>query len=288
MVETIGNPLSWTAKELALAGGHIARAEEALHGSAPAGTVPRVRRLDSADLIVALRRGWADFAATRSDVLVLVALYPLIGAVLFWLAAHASLIHLFLPVLSGFALVGPVAAVGLYELSRRRERGERAILWDALAIRRAPAFGAVVALGAMLLGLFVVWIAVATMIYQQTVGVVLPLTLGAVLVDLATTAAGLEALAIGTVVGCGFAAAVLVTSMVSFPLLLDRDVGLPRAVATSLRVARRNPGPVALWGGIVAVGLALGALPALVGLVVVVPVLGHATWHLYRAAVAWD
>jgi uncharacterized membrane protein len=92
------------------------------------------------------------------------------------------------------------------------------------------------------------------------------------------------------VLGCGvgflFAAAVLVTSVVSFPLLLDRPVGLPVAVATSIRVAAASPGPIAAWGLIVAAGLALGSLPLFLGLVFVLPVLGHATWHLYRRAVA--
>ncbi|MFC2969157.1 DUF2189 domain-containing protein [Acidimangrovimonas pyrenivorans] len=282
-MKTIGNPLSWTAQELVRAGGALAATEEALHGAGAA--PPEIRRITVDDLFRALRKGWEDFIATRSDVAVLVAIYPLTGALLYWLAGHADLLHLFLPALTGFALLGPVAAVGLYELSRRREAGERALLTDALAIHRVPAFGAVVTLGLLLLGLFLTWMTVATIVYGAVMGSAVPASLTAFLFRIVTTADGLWMLTVGGLIGLAFATAVLVLSLVSFPLLLDRDVGLPVAMATSLRVARRNPGAVALWGLIVAAGLALGALPALLGLVVVLPVLGHATWHLYRAAV---
>ena len=90
---------------------------------------------------------------------------------------------------------------------------------------------------------------------------------------------------IGSGVGFVFAALVLVISVVSVPLMLDRDVGMKTAVLTSVRAARENPVTIALWGLIVAVSLVLGSLPALLGLIFAMPVLGHATWHLYRALV---
>ena len=103
--------------------------------------------------------------------------------------------------------------------------------------------------------------------------------------EVLTTGAGWTMILVGCGVGFLFAALVLATSVVSFPLLLDRDVGLPVAVITSMRVAAANPLPIAVWGLIVAGGLLLGSIPFFLGLIVVMPILGHATWHLYRRTV---
>jgi uncharacterized membrane protein len=112
-----------------------------------------------------------------------------------------------------------------------------------------------------------------------------PATIGAFVRDVFTTAGGWSMILVGCGVGFLFAALVLATSVVSFPLLLDRDVGLPTAVITSMRVTAANPGPVAAWGLVVAGGLVLGSIPFFLGLIVVMPILGHATWHLYRRTV---
>src|SRR5690606_34564045 len=119
-------------------------------------------------------------------------------------------------------------------------------------------------------------------LWLATMGPEAPESLAAFLGEVFTTPEGWTMIALGLLLGFLFAALVLATSVVSFPLLLDRPVGLPVAVVTSVRLARQNPRTVALWGLIVAVALFLGALPLLVGLAVVMPVLGHATWHFYR------
>ena len=240
------------------------------------------------DLREVLRKGLDDFAATRTDVIFLCLLYPAIGLLLAWFALDRSLVPLLFPVMSGFALVGPVAAVGLYEISRRRERGEEPDWGHAFAVVKAPSFGAILALGLMLGALFVVWLLTAHGIYYATMGPEAPASLGAFVGDVFTTAGGWAMLIIGCAVGFLFAGLVLATSVVSFPLLLDRDVGVPVAVITSMRVTAANPVPIAVWGLIVAGGLVIGSIPFFLGLIVVMPILGHATWHLYRRTVVQE
>lgn len=283
MATTIGNPLSWGIRTLGAAGHEIGAAAREL-GSEGAG-IPEVRRIGVEDLRAALRLGIADFAALRSDVIVAALVYPVAGACLVWLAFHRDLLALAFPLLAGFALVGPAAAVGLYEMSRRREAGESVGWGDAFGVLGSPRFGAILALALGHLVVFVLWILTAHLISQATMGEAVPTSVGPFLTAVLTTPEGWAMMALGLPAGFLFAALVLMTSVVSFPLLLDRAVGLPVAVVTSVRVARRNPATVALWGLIVAVGLVLGSLPLLVGLAVVMPVLGHATWHLYRRAV---
>jgi uncharacterized membrane protein len=283
MPKTIGNPLSWTMSALSSAAGYASVV------TAPATADPNVRpetrKLVFADLREALRKGWEDLAAMRSDVMFACMLYPLMGAVLLALATQGSLTHLLFPVLSGFALVGPVAGLGLYELSRRREAGLE-LGWAAMfEVLRSPRFPRIVMLALFNGVLFMAWLLLADAIHAATLGTERPASLMALLTDALTTPAGWLMTLVGTAVGFVLAAAVLAVSVVSFPLLLDRDVSLPVAVMTSVQVARENPTVIAAWGLIVAGLLAVGILPFLIGLIVVLPVLGHATWHLYRKAV---
>lgn len=282
MSNTIGNPLSWSVDQLRSTGRGLGAATGRLGGG---GALPRVRRIEIADLREALRRGLDDFAACRSDVLFLGLLYPLMGVVLAWFAYDRNLVPLVFPLISGFALVGPVAGIGLYEMSRQREKGREPNWGDALAVARSPSIAAILVLGLVLLAVFGLWLLTAWGLYAATLGPEPPASIGAFAADAFGTGAGWAMILIGLAAGFCFAVLVLAISVVSFPLLLDRDVGVARAVVTSVEVAALNPKPVAAWGLIVAIGLALGALPLLLGLVFVMPVLGHATWHLYRRAV---
>lgn len=247
---------------------------------------PRVRQIGLADLREALRAGVRDLGASRADVLFLGLIYPTAGLVLATFAFNYALLPLVFPLVSGFALIGPLAAIGLYEISRRREKGEP-VTWTAAAdVLRSPNLGSVLGLGSILLILFFLWLAVAYGIYVATLGSTPPASIGGFVRDVFQTGAGWAMIVAGVGVGFLFAALAFAISVVSFPLLLDRNVGMATAVATSLRAVVENPGPMAAWGAIVAALLVVGSAPALVGLIVVMPVLGHATWHLYRRVVA--
>ncbi len=287
MQNHIRNPIEWGWDQLRFAGRAVGAGTHAIHGDdgARLAVRPAVRRIGAADIRHALARGFDDFAACRTDVMFLCLIYPLVGLLLARLAFGHDMLPLIFPLASGFALLGPVAAMGLYEMSRRRERGQ-AVNWaDAFAVVRSPAFASMVALGVVLLALFLAWLFAAWVIYAMTLGPQPPASVAAFARDVLTTEAGWTMIGVGMGVGFLFAVLVLAISVVSFPLLLDRDVGVAEAMRTSLRVVRANPGPMALWGIVVAGGLALGSIPLLLGLAIVVPVLGHATWHLYRRAV---
>jgi uncharacterized membrane protein len=283
----IRNPAEWGVDQLRTANQAVGRAGHSLRR--PAETrydpLPAVRRIGLADLRDALAGGVSDLGAYRSDVMFLCVVYPVAGLVLAWLAFGYDMVPLVFPLASGFALIGPVAAVGLYEISRRREQGDDITWADAFGVIRAPAFGAIVVLGLVLLAIFLLWLAAAYAIYLVTLGPAPPTSISSFVRDVFTTGAGWALIVVGCGVGFLFAALVLTISVVSFPLLLDRDVGLYTAVATSVRAVVNNPGPMALWGLIVAGGLVIGSIPLLLGLIIVMPVLGHATWHLYRRVV---
>lgn len=251
-------------------------------------TIPRVRSLTVADLIDALRKGFDDFNAMPSHALFLGLIYAVIGIAIGRALFGYDVFPLLYPAAAGFALLGPFAAVGLYELSRRRELGRDTYWTHVFDVRHSPSFGAILALGALLLLLFTIWVAIAHSMYIDAYGYGSHPTLTALASDLVQTAKGRDLLLRGSAVGFGFALLVLCISIVSFPLLLDRDVGVAAAMATSVAVAVKNPLHVLLWGVIVAALLLLGMLPLFFGLAVTLPVLGHATWHLYRKAVVDD
>ncbi|HXD13809.1 MAG TPA: DUF2189 domain-containing protein [Xanthobacteraceae bacterium] len=247
--------------------------------------VPVVRRLAPSDLFHSLARGVDDFVAMPSHAIFLCVIYPLLGILLVSMTLGNSLLPLAFPIAAGFALVGPLAAIGLYELSRRREAGLDSSPSHVFDVLHSPSLGAIVALGLLLTAIFLIWLAVAEGIYIANFGYKAPSSIRQFADDVLNTSAGWNLIFVGTGVGFLFAVMVLTISAVSFPLLLDRDVGAPAALLTSIRVVAANPGTMALWGFIVAALLVIGSIPCFLGLTVVMPVLGHATWHLYRRAV---
>ncbi|MEX5578567.1 DUF2189 domain-containing protein [Pseudophaeobacter sp. A-200-2] len=284
MAKTIGNPLSWLLQGAETTGQHFGKTVGEM-GSSDVTELPQARRLSMDDLIQSLAAGLEDFAACRSDAMFLVLFYPVIGIALIVMSLSMNLLPLIVPMIMGFAILGPVAAVGLYEMSSRREAGFKPRWMDAFGVIRSPAFGAILVLGFYLAALFIIWLVAADMIYIRTLGPEPPTSMLGFATAVVTTREGWIMAIAGGALGAVFAFAALAMSLVSFPLLLDRHVGLPVAVATSIKVLRKNPVICITWGVIVGSMLVIGAIPFLAGLIIVVPVLGHATWHLYRRAV---
>lgn len=283
MVETIGNPLTWAARGLADTADNVVSSVDGIAGEED--VTPRIATLLMQDIGESLRRGYEDFTAARADVMMMIMLYPAIGLVLVSMAFNMSLLPAIFPLGAGFALLGPFAAVGLYEVSRRREMGEDVSWADGLNVIRSRNFGAVLALGLGLAMIYLIWLVSAHTIWLFTLGPVPPVSVMEFTTQVFTTGAGWAMLLVGMAVGFGFALLVLAVAAVSFPMLLDRNVGVVRAVATSIQVFRENKRVVLAWGFTVAALLVLGSIPMFLGLIVVLPILGHGTWHLYRTAV---
>jgi len=246
---------------------------------------PTIRTITFSDLHQALRQGWDDFKAVPSHAIILCVIYPVLGLVLARAVSGYAVLPLLFPLAAGFALLGPFAALGLYELSRRRERGEEASAWDALDVVRSPSFGAMLGLGTLLLALFVTWVATAQTIYIAVFGYQGAADVSDFVQRVLTTPQGWWLIVVGCGVGFLFALVALCISVVSFPMMLDRHAGAAEAMVTSLRVVAKNPMTIAVWGLIVAALLVVGSLPFFLGLAVVIPLLGHATWHLYRKVI---
>ncbi|MCR0981657.1 DUF2189 domain-containing protein [Roseomonas populi] len=246
---------------------------------------PAIQRIDITDLGDSLVQGWRDFLEVPTQLFFLCLIYPVMGLTLGFAASGNNLLPILWPLAAGFALVGPVAALGLYEMSRRREQGQPVSWRDGLRAYGSASIGSILGVGVVLLALFVAWIACALWIWRTTIG---PAEVGSFteLWRALQTPEGTRLILVGNLVGFCFAVVALAISVVSFPLLLERDIGAGGAIRTSLRAVMANPVPMAAWGAIVAGLLFLGSLPLFVGLAVVMPVLGHATWHLYRKVVA--
>jgi uncharacterized membrane protein len=284
---TIRNPIEWSGAAVVSAARGASKLHHSLHHISETihSPMPAVRRISTDDVWQSLRQGFADFEAYRSDVLFLCGFYAVVGLVAFRLALGTDFLPLLFPLASGFAIVGPLAALGLYEMSRLREQGHDVNWTNAFDILKAPDLGAIAVLGLGLIALFLAWLGAADLILKLTLGFNPPTDLGPFLNAVFFTPQGWGMIVLGLGVGFCFALLAMMASVVSFPLLIDRDTGLDTAVKTSFRAVIDNPKPMALWGLLVAAILAAGTAVCFVGLMVAVPVLGHATWHLYRKLV---
>ncbi len=250
-------------------------------GGGARAAAPEIRRITVDDITAALREGADDFRAMPAFGMAIGAFFALGGMAMLWLALQAGMVVLVFPMLAGFALIGPFAAMGLYEGSRRRDAGRSVGVGDIFSVQRATTNVNIFFLGFILLFALFVWLRAALLIYALFYGMS-PLPIDALLSDVFTTARGFSFLLVGNAVGAAFAFVVFSITVVSFPYMLEKNVDPVTAVALSVSAVAKNLVPLAGWGLFVAVALAVSWAPFFLGLIVVMPVLGHATWRLYK------
>ena len=246
---------------------------------------PNVRQIGVADLKDALVKGLADFNAMPTHLVFLCLIYPIVTLIFARTYGGLDVLPLVFPLLAGYTLIGPLVATGMYELSRRREQGIYTSRANAFEVFRSPSIVATSILGIVLMVIYFAWLFTAWAIFSLNFGDAVPNSVMEFARQVITTPAGWALIVEGSSAGFLFAVTVLALSVVSFPMALDRDVGVMTAIRTSIRAVLANPVTMAIWGVVVAAALVIGSLPLFVGLAVVLPVLGHATWHLYRKLV---
>jgi uncharacterized membrane protein len=246
---------------------------------------PVVRRIKVADIAEALGLGLRDFQAMPFYGLLFGALYASGGNVILLCLTAFGLVYLAYPLAAGFALIGPFVAIGLYEVSREREAGEKPSLhsiWSTVKSRSEIGWMAFVTLF-----IFVIWMYQVRLLIALLIGLNASFSsLHEFITVVLTTNEGLVFLGIGNAVGAALSLVLFSLTVVSFPLLLDRDVDFVTAMITSVRAVVTSPLPMISWAAVIVVLLIASALPYFLGLLVTLPVLGHTTWHLYRRIVA--
>jgi len=251
----------------------------------PAETRIPVRKIGPDDLRRSLRQGWDDFLAMRGDILFAGLLYPLLGIAAAVLTTNMPLIPFLFPIVAGVGLLGPVAAVGFYELARRREHRLTSNWLHFLDVRKRPAADDLAIVVGLLVMIFALWLLAAGAIYVTLFGWGTPTSVTGFFSDVLTTSRGWALIAAGLGVGAIFGWIVLALSVVSLPMLVDCDVSASTAVSASWRAAHANKPEMIRWGLTVVGLLVLGSIPLFLGLAVVLPWLGYATWHLYTRLV---
>lgn len=241
-----------------------------------------IRTITNDDLRLSLKQGLEDFGAMRGDIFFAGAIYTLVGIAAVVMTTNAPLMPFFVPVVAGIGLLGPVVAVGFYELARRRERGARDHHWSHFFdVRKRPSADDFGFVAGLLLTIFLAWLVVAGLLYMAIFGWAAPNSVADFLTMIFTTQRGWALILGGGVIGAIFGWVVLALSVASMPMLVDCDVSAVDAVSASWRSTNANKGPMLRWGIIVSGLLVLGSIPLFVGLAFVLPWLGYSTWHLY-------
>jgi uncharacterized membrane protein len=264
--------------------GGVMATDTIARSSAPAEKIP-VRIITKDDLRLALRQGLDDFLAMRGDILFAGLVYTLIGIAAVVMTTNKPLMPYFFPVVAGVGLLGPIAAVGFYELAKRREDGHRSNWLHFFDVIKRPAADDVGIVAGLLLLIFMAWLLAAAALYALLFGLATPTSIGGFLTDIFATPKGWALIILGAIVGAAFGWLVLALSVASIPLMVDCDVSASEAVSASWRAAHANKALMFRWGLIVTGLLILGSIPLFVGLAFVLPWLGYSTWHLYRRLV---
>jgi uncharacterized membrane protein len=262
-----------------------ARVEEERDDAASPGPI-EIRKVGLNDLVSALREGFDDLRALRTDQITIAVLFPLAGLVVAGVIADRALLPFLFPAASGFALIGPLATLWYAGLSRGRELYGEDAAAHPVNLFFGPRGRSLRVLGGIAILLFLLWLAVAGVIYHSTLGTSSDKASAFFLTRVLTTTAGWKMIVIGCGAGIIFALIAVAIGCVSFPLALDKPVTAMEAIGVSLQAMARNPVFMLGWGVVIVVGLVIGAIPGLFGLAVTLPLLGHATWHVYRRIVA--
>lgn len=261
--------------------------ENAIAGAEPEVVRPEIRNIKVLDLKEVLSSGIDDFSAHPTHRLFLTIIYPFVAVFAIRLGLGYEILPLIFPMIAGFALIGPFGAIGMYGLSRRHETHPAATWKGARDAFGDVSVSSLLGMGMILTVIFFIWLFSAEAIYTAIFGDATPTSLLAFANELLMTDRGWTLIIVGNTVGLIFAVFVLSISVISFPMLVDRNVGIFVAIETSVRAVIANPVTMFIWGGVVAGAIIVGTVPFFIGLCVVFPVLGHATWHLYRKVVAY-
>lgn len=246
-----------------------------------AASIP-VRTITDEDLRLALRQGLDDFLTFRGDIVLAGLIYTVLGIAAVVMTTSRPLMPFFLPVVAGVGLLGPLAAVGFYELARQRENGRPGIHWfNFLDVRKRPSVDEMGIVAGLLLAIFFGWLLAAGALYVLLFGWATPASVPQFLATVFETTRGWALIVSGAAIGAIFGWIVLSLSVASLPMLVDCDVSAADAVSASWRAANANRSVMLRWGLMVLGLLVLGSIPAFVGLAFVLPWLGYSTWHLY-------
>ena len=246
---------------------------------------PVIRTLTLGDLSAALKAGLNDFRRAPFISLFFGVFYAAGGIFLVASAARLEMGWIVYPLMVGFALVGPFTAVGLYEVSRRLENGERPKWGSVISVIWEQRKGEIAWMGFFMIFVLVIWMYQVRMLLALFLGMKAFSGFDGLVQMIFTTEAGLYFLLAGHAWGAALAMIVFVLTVVSIPLLLDREYDIVTAIVTSVKAVKQNAKPMLVWGAIVIGALFVSSLPAFLGLIVTLPVLGHATWHLYRRTI---